>query len=206
MSPRLTAIGAVVLGFGALGALVALAAVQGDDRLALVAGLVAVALALAYRDVFASLAALAGGAYAVGERVRIGDVEGDVIGIGLLRTRIREDTGTVVSVANCLALASPVHTFGEDVREELSIGVPYRADWAQAERILLEEAGDGSDVAVVLTDNWIELVLRFTSPARDVVSRAILRRFADAGIPVASRTVEVKVGDPLDAARPSNVP
>jgi small-conductance mechanosensitive channel len=197
-----------VIAAGAVGVvgLVVLAVVGRDERLALVAALVGVALAVAFREVFESLAAGAGAPYAAGVRVRIGGVEGDVVRVGLLRTKVRDDAGSVVSIANRATLASPVHAYASGARDELRVGVPYRADWEQAERILLEEAGEGSKVDVVLTDNWIELVLWCTSVTRDELSRAILRRFADAGIPVASRTVEVKVGDPLDAARPSNVP
>jgi small-conductance mechanosensitive channel len=144
--------------------------------------------------------------YRVGDRVAVGDVEGEVIAVGPLRTKVREDAGGVVSFANRTVLETPVRTISPDVRGELRLGIPYRADWEHAERILLEEGGEGSSVAVGLTDDWVELVLRFTGATRDEVSRAILRRLTDAGIPVASRTVEVKVGDPLDAARPSNVP
>ncbi|HEY3182505.1 MAG TPA: mechanosensitive ion channel domain-containing protein [Gaiellaceae bacterium] len=206
MSSRVIARGAIALGAVCVAGLVVLAVVGRDERLALVAGLVGVALAVAFREVFESLAAGAGAPYAAGDRVRIGGVEGDVVGVGLLRTKVRDDAGDVVSIANRVTLASPVHACTNGVRDEVRVGVPYRADWERAERILLEVAGEGSKVDVVLTDNWIELVLWCTSVTRDEVSRAILRRFGDAGIPVASRTVEVKVGDPLDAARPSNVP
>jgi small-conductance mechanosensitive channel len=170
--------------------------------------LVLAAVFVALRRLLDSLVARLGlrRLYGVGDRVAVGDVEGEVIAVGPLRTKVREDAGGVVSFANRTVLETPVRTFSPDVRQELRLGIPYRADWEHAERILLEEGGEGSTVAVGLTDDWVELVLRFTGPTRDEVSRAILLRLTDAGIPVASRTVEVKVGDPLDAARPSNVP
>lgn len=173
-----------------------------------VAALVSAGVLIALRRPLDSLVARLGlrRVYRVGDRVRIGAVDGDVVHIGFLRTRLRDDAGAIVSVANSAALDSPVRNYAGVVRDELRVGIPYRADWEQAERILLEEAGDGSDVDVVLTDNWIELVLRYATPAHDDLSRAILRRFIEAGIPIASRTVEVTVGDPLDVARPVQVP
>ena len=202
----LAAVGVLAVVVGGFAAVVVLAAVLRDNRLAVAAALAAVALALALRDLFAGVGAAVTRPCAVGDRVRAGDVEGTVVRTGLTRTAVLEDTGAVVSFANQALLATAVRTYPDVVRTELRVGVPYRADWEHAERILRDVGGDGSDVSVVLTDNWIELVLRLTEPARDEASRAILRRFTDAGIPIASRTVEVKVGDPLDAARPSNLP
>jgi small-conductance mechanosensitive channel len=176
--------------------------------LAVAALLVLAAILVALRRPLDSLVARLGlrRVYTVGDRVAVGGVEGEVIAVGPLLTKVREDAGGVVSFANRTVLETPVRTFSSDVREELRLGIPYRADWEHAERILLDEGGEGASVAVGLTDDWVELVLRFTGVTRDEVSRAVLRRLNDAGIPIASRTVEVKVGDPLDSARPSNVP
>jgi small-conductance mechanosensitive channel len=173
-----------------------------------VAALVLAGALIALRRPLDSLVARLGllRVYRIGDRVAIGDVTGEVTAIGPLWTKVREDSGGIVSFANRTVLELPVRTYPDGVRNELTIGIPYRADWEHAERILLEEAGEGSDVTVALTDSWIELVLRFTGRSRDEVSRAMLRRFDDAEIPVAARTVEVTVGDPLDAARPSNMP
>jgi small-conductance mechanosensitive channel len=206
LSARLAAKGLIALGVVGEAALVVLAILGRGERLALAAAVVGLALVLAFREAFASMVAGAGTKFAAGDRVRIGDVEGEVVGAGLLRTTLRDDDGAIVSVANRVLLEVPVHAYASGGRAELRVGVPYRADWEGAERILREEAGEGADVTVALTDNWIELALRYPGPERVALSRAVLRRFDDAGIPIASRTVEVKVGDPLDAARPSNVP
>jgi small-conductance mechanosensitive channel len=155
--------------------------------------------------------------YRVGDRVAIGDVEGEVTAIGPLRTKLRDDAGGIVSIANRTALEVPVRTFAGAVREELTIGIPYRGDWERAEQIVLEEARsvsreDATRTYVALCDDWLELTAQFAvapgeaRQTRDALSRAVRRRFDEEGIHIASRTVEVKVGDPLDAARPTNLP
>lgn len=57
-------------------------------------------------------------------------------------------------------------------------------------------------VYVTLTDNWVELAARFVIPVRqsrtikDRMSRAIRNRFDEAGIQVASSTMDVTVLEP----------
>ncbi|HEY0417406.1 MAG TPA: mechanosensitive ion channel family protein [Gaiellaceae bacterium] len=57
-------------------------------------------------------------------------------------------------------------------------------------------------VYLTLTDNWVELAARFVIPVRqsrtirDEMSRAIRRRFDDAGIRIASATMDVTVTPP----------
>lgn len=57
-------------------------------------------------------------------------------------------------------------------------------------------------VYVTLTDNWVELAARFVIPVRqsrtikDEMSRAIRERFDEAGIDVASSTMDVTVRSP----------
>jgi hypothetical protein len=54
-------------------------------------------------------------------------------------------------------------------------------------------------VYVTLTDNWVELAARFVIPVRearaikDRMSRAMFDRFDEAGITVASTTIDVTV-------------
>jgi small-conductance mechanosensitive channel len=134
----------------------------------------------------------------------------------------------------------------EFIWEELSLPVPYSADRERAEQILLDAAGrhhssldtmDENHVRVLqrryyvvhlsdfrprvfyrLTDNWLELTVRFVTRAhgvrdvKDAMSRQILASLETSGIPVASSTFEVTVhaaengaGDParLAPARPA---
>jgi small-conductance mechanosensitive channel len=107
---------------------------------------------------------------------------------------------------------------------EMSVPIPYRADRAKAEEILLacvaENAGSldrqsepvrhaiekryfvGMDdltprVFYRLTDNWLELTVRFIvrehgiREIKDAIARAVLRRFDEASIEIPSTTYTV---------------
>jgi small-conductance mechanosensitive channel len=104
--------------------------------------------------------------------------------------------------------------------------IPYRADAARAEAILLETVAehvepidrdsepvrrslerryliDANDltprVFYRLTDNWLELTVRFitrdhgTREVKDAISRSVLAKFNAASIEIASATFELKV-------------
>jgi small-conductance mechanosensitive channel len=116
--------------------------------------------------------------------------------------------------------------------EEISIPVSYQADRDKAEGILLDAArrhtvgisqlsGDnlremqrryflkpeemGPRVYFRLTDNWLELTVRFIVEDRgmrevkDAISREILNEFEAAGITVASQTFDIVGVPPLRA-------
>ena len=86
----------------------------------------------------------------------MGGVRGDVLDITPLRTKVmeigspdaetwvhgRQFTGRVVALSNKLTFTEPVFNYStlfEFIWEELTIPVPYDADWDLAKRILLEE-------------------------------------------------------------------
>jgi hypothetical protein len=108
--------------------------------------------------------------------------------------------------------------------EELTIPIPYRADRHRAEAILLRAAADANGrlakpgdaqrtvlerrygigldettprVFWRLTDNWLELTVRFLAPEhgirliKDAMARHILAEFDRARIAVASATLEL---------------
>jgi small-conductance mechanosensitive channel len=180
-----------------------------EDRshLGLVIGLLLAGLAFGLRDLVASLAGWLAVPYRVGDQVSLAEVGGEVIRVSPLRTTLRDDaTGAGVSVSNAAVFASPVRL---DAPGELAIGIPYGGDWRGAEAILLEEAARFDPrVSLSLTDSWVELAVRFDGgpSVRDELARAILAQLEDAGIAIASRTVEVTVGEPLTAERPAHVP
>lgn len=145
--------------------------------------------------------------------------------------RARQYTGRIVTVANSQVFNEPVYNYTRDfpfLWEELRLPIPYSADRDEAERILLDVAHrhsldiDRIDTEVLdrmrrryfmpstdlkpavffeLTDNWVELTLRFTVPAfgiravKSTMSRQILAAFEQAGIPIASSTYDI-VGVP----------
>ena len=139
----------------------------------------------------------------------------------------RQYTGRVVTVTNAKIFDEPIYNYTRDfpyLWEEMVLPIAYTADRERAERILLEvagrhtvpisELGDGALVEMQrryvmkssemkptvyyrLTDNWLELSLRFLVPHRGVrelkdrMSRDILAELDAAGIGLASATYEI---------------
>jgi small-conductance mechanosensitive channel len=147
--------------------------------------------------------------------------------------RSREYTGRVVTVTNAKIFDEPVFNYTRDfpfVWEELALPIAYASDRDRAERILLEAAarhtvqiGELSHdvleemqrryfmkpadmtpkVYYRLTDNWLELTVRFIvkdhgiRTLKDAMSRDILRALEEAGIGIASATFEIVGLPPL---------
>ena len=145
--------------------------------------------------------------------------------------RSRQYTGRVVTVSNGEIFKSPVYNYTRDfpyIWEEMQIPITYTADRVRAEQILLEAARKhalkASDVSQAeldmmlrryfievsdlapkvyyrITDNWLELTVRFLYNVRgvrdlkDVMNREILTGFDAAGIGIASATYDI-VGFP----------
>ena len=143
----------------------------------------------------------------------------------------RQYTGRVVTVSNGMIFSEPVYNYSRDfpyVWEEIVLPITYQADRGRAEAILLEAAKEHSvpatemsaqalatmrrryavadtdiepRVFVRITDNWLELTLRFVVPDRgiraikDAMTRQILGGLDRAGIGVASGTYDI-VGMP----------
>ncbi|MEP7160757.1 MAG: mechanosensitive ion channel domain-containing protein [Dermatophilaceae bacterium] len=143
----------------------------------------------------------------------------------------RQYTGRLVTVTNGAIFSDPVYNYTRDfpyLWEELTLPVGYESDRRRAEQILLAAARDHAIVDDVvadrslafmrsryamadasiepavywrITDNWLELSLRFLVPQRgvreikDAMSRDILTGLDAAGIPIASATYAI-VADP----------
>jgi small-conductance mechanosensitive channel len=151
----------------------------------------------------------------------------------------RQFTGRIVTVTNSKVFDEPVYNYSRDfplIWEEMHVPVTYACDRERAERILLDAAiRHTKDTTVIgrealeqvmrrfpvesadleprvfyrITDNWLELGLRFLSPAhgaralKDAMSRDILRAFDEAGIGIASATYDI-VGFPaVQLAKPA---
>lgn len=237
----------------ALVLLVGLLSIWFDDpvRLATAMGLVTAGLAFALQRVITALAGymviLRGKTFNVGDRISMGGVRGDVIGLGFIQTTImemgqppavqnadpamwvksRQYTGRIVTVTNDKVFQEPIYNYTQEfgyIWEEMSVPITYKADRARAEQILLAAAARHTeDLARLgeneireierryvvarsefhprvywrLTDNWLELTVRFLTNAhgvrdlKDAISRDILRAFDEAGIGIASATVEL---------------
>jgi small-conductance mechanosensitive channel len=143
----------------------------------------------------------------------------------------RQYTGRIVRVTNAVIFDKPVYNYTRDfpfIWEEMRIPVPYNADRNRAEQILLQAARNhtlkiadlGEDALHALerryvlrrselepqmfwrlTDNWIEMTIRFLVPdsgirtIKSAMSREIIEELDRAGISIASGTYEV-VGMP----------
>jgi small-conductance mechanosensitive channel len=153
--------------------------------------------------------------------------------------RSRQFTGRIVTVTNDKVFDEPVYNYTREfpfIWEEMTVPIPYRADRQRAEAILLACVAD--HVAALdresepvrralerryfisvddltprvfyrLTDNWLELTVRFivrehgTREIKDAIARAVLARFDEASLEIASATYEI-VGAPT--LRVQNVP
>ncbi len=152
----------------------------------------------------------------------------------------RQFTGRIVTVSNSQIFEEPVFNYTRDfpfIWEELAIPITYQADRGRVEAILLEaarlHATDPDAMAADakrhlqqrfgvepidlvprvfwrITDNWLELTVRFIlgthqiRGAKDAMSRHILAALDEAGIGIASATYDI-VGLPAVALRSSQV-
>jgi small-conductance mechanosensitive channel len=145
--------------------------------------------------------------------------------------RSRQFTGRIVTVTNDKVFDEPVYNYTREfpfIWEEMTVPIPYRADRTRAEAILLDCVVEnaaaldresepvrralerryfiGVDdltprVFYRLTDNWLELTVRFivrehgVREIKDAIARAVLAKFDAASIEIASATYEI-VGAP----------
>ena len=216
------------------------AAIWFDDptRLTTAMGLVTAGLAFALQKVITAgagyIVILRGKTFNVGDRIVMGGVRGDVIGLDFTQTTImemgqppavqgadpamwvrsRQFTGRIVTVTNDKVFDEPVYNYTREfpfIWEEMAVPIPYRGDHARVETILLQAVSQhareldresepvrralerhyfiGLDdltprVFYRLTDNWVELTVRFIVEAhgvreiKDAIARTVLRELA----------------------------
>ncbi len=146
--------------------LISIVSVWFDDptRLTTAIGLISAGLAFALQKVVTSIAGyfviLRGKNFTIGDRISMGGVRGDVIGLGFIQTTImemgqppavqsadpavwvksRQFTGRIVSVANANIFDEPVFNYTRDfpfIWEEITIPITYQDKRVKAEEILL---------------------------------------------------------------------
>jgi small-conductance mechanosensitive channel len=151
--------------------------------------------------------------------------------------RGRQYTGRIVTVTNDKIFEEPIYNATREfpyLWDEIQIPITYASDRHRAETILLavarRETADiqreaepyrrhlndeyNLDLDTLeprvyfrITDNWLELSLRFISPDRstrelkDRISRDILKGFDEAGIGIASTTIDIVSFPPLRRER-----
>ncbi len=145
----------------------------------------------------------------------------------------RQYTGRIVRVSNAVIFDEPVYNYTREfpyIWEEMRLPVPYTADRNRAEQILLDAAREHTvkiaelsedalkalesryvmkrselepQVYWRLTDNWVEMTVRFIVPDSGIrsikskMSRQILEELDKAKIGIASGTYEVVGMPPL---------
>ncbi len=135
-------------------------------RLASVFGLIGAGIAFALQRVITAVAGyfviLRGKTFNVGDRIQMGGVRGDVIGLAFMQTRImemgesprvkdddkswvrsRQFTGRIVTVTNDKVFDCPIYNYTHEfayIFDEISIPVHFQQDFAKAEMIILESA------------------------------------------------------------------
>ena len=227
------------------------------SNFATIIGILGAGVAFASQEVIGSFAGylniITGNIFRIGDRIRIGNVVGDVLDISLLRTTVMEIgewvkadqyTGRVVSLANRVVFSDPVFNYTQDSRylwDEIMVPVTYDTDWRRAVEIILakgQELTQGfhsearaefeemikkypsltavpvePSVYIAMTDNWIELTLRYIVEARDrrsikgQIHGELLKSFGEeADITVASTTVDIVKFPPLRISDPASRP
>jgi small-conductance mechanosensitive channel len=145
--------------------------------------------------------------------------------------RSRQFTGRIVTVSNSQIFSEPVYNYSRDfpfIWEEMVIPITYQADRAYVERTMIEaarlHAADPDTMALDakhglqqtfgvepieleprvywrITDNWMELTVRFIvgthkiRGTKDAMTRHIIGKLDGAGIGIASATYDI-VGMP----------
>ena len=85
----------------------------------------------------------------VGDRIVVGDVEGDVTEIGARSTTVVTNNQIAIIVPNSMFVSEPVVNWKYNdprVRFEIPVGVAYGSDVRLVERLLLEVAKENADV------------------------------------------------------------
>lgn len=171
--------------------------------------------------------------------MEMGEPPGEQADAPAMWVKGRQFSGRIVTVSNSTVFDKPVYNYTRDfpyLWAEMMIPITYAADRARAEAIMLEAAKrhtaqtsrtsaeamrhmqetyfvTATDfeprVFYRLTDNWLELGLRFVVSDRgirevkDAISREIITAFDAAGIGIASATYDI-VGLPPVRIRPGN--
>ena len=211
-------------------------------------GILGAGIAFASQETIGSFAGylniVTGNLYRIGDRVRVGDVTGDVLDISMLRTTLMEIgewvkaeqyTGRVVTIANRSVFSDPVFNYTqhwEYLWDEITIPITYHSDWRRARETMLAHAEEYTAhlqeeaqarlqalmkrypiheqsvqprLYVVMTDNWIELTLRYVVEARErrkvtgQLHHELLQHFEqEPAITVASATFEIVGFPPLE--------
>jgi small-conductance mechanosensitive channel len=128
--------------------------VQRAGDLSVALGILAAGLAFALQEVIGSIAGwvtiVTGQPFTIGDRIETGGIRGDVVDIGLLRTKLMEignwlggdhNTGRIVTVSNAFIFKEPLFNYSRHLHyiwDEVTLPVTYESDWQRATRIMID--------------------------------------------------------------------
>ena len=171
-------------------------------QLAAFLGLVGAGVAFALQRVITAVAGyfviLRGKTFNVGDRIQMGGVRGDVIGLTFMQTRImemgesprekdddkswvrsRQFTGRIVTVTNDKVFDCPVYNYTHEfayIWDEISIPIAFHQNFEKAETIILEAANGQARTAKRLGKDEIgRLEQRFGIEAGEIDPRVFWR-------------------------------
>lgn len=184
------------------------------------AGVAGLAVALAAQDIisnfFGGAVIIVDKPFRVGDRIKLDDILGDVVTIGPRSTRLLTLESEMVSIPNAKIANSVVVNYAEPekkVKLRVPVSVAYGSSVTRVKDILLAVAREVAETTeYVLRDppaqvyflEFGESSLNFTLSvwiptygvpweARDAINTLIDRRFAEAGIEIPFRQVEVRM-------------
>jgi len=148
---------------------------QGFQSVSTYLGLVSAGIAIALKDLVASIAGwfymVAKRPIAIGDRIQIGEYRGDVIDIRLFKFTLMEignwvdadqSTGRVIHLPNLLILTESLANYSkgfEYIWDEIPVLITFESNWEKAKQILLEIAREGTEV---VTDEARQKIQRAT--------------------------------------------
>jgi small-conductance mechanosensitive channel len=128
--------------------------VQRIGDLSVALGIMGAGLAFALQEVIGSIAGwitiVTGRPFEIGDRIETGGIRGDVVDIGVLRTKLMEignwlggdhNTGRIVTVSNAFIFKEPLFNYSRYLSyiwDEITIPVPYESNWQQAIKIMTD--------------------------------------------------------------------
>jgi len=183
------------VGFLGYVAAIAVIATMFSDRLGgftVAFGVAGAGIAFALQEVIASVAGWVavslGSFYAVGDRVQLGGICGDVIDVSILRTTLMEIgewvaadlyTGRVVRVANSFVFKEPVFNYSGDfpfLWDEITLPVKYGSDWKLAREMLRGIVNEVLvDYAQNVKESWLRMVRQYRVEEANVEPMITLR-------------------------------
>ncbi len=90
--------------------------------------------------------------FKVGDRIKVGQIAGDVVEIKMMHTTVKsllddvdQHSGKLVSIPNELLLVEPVENYTKEdnfIKSDMSISITYESDWRKAKKIFEEIVND----------------------------------------------------------------